>query len=102
MAKMSREQYRWYLERKLDKAHIVGGYMLKNKVTEEQASKIFDANVEDVFYTYPELKIGKLFEMVLWNMLEMTPIDLFWLIDHRKEFLETGTVPDCDSPDEEV
>lgn len=102
MAKLSKSQYSWYLEQKLDKSHIVEGYMLKDKLTEEQASKIFDENVWDVVYTYPELKVGKLYEMVLWNMLQMTPIDLFWLLDHRKEFLETGTVPDWDKPDEEA
>ena len=100
MAKMSKEQYSWYLEQNLDKDQIVGGYMLKNTVTEEVASQRFDENVWDVVYNYPDLKVGKLYEMVLWNMMEMTPIDLFWLLDHREEFLKTGTIPDWDSPDD--
>ena len=101
MAKMSTENYKWYLEQDLDKKQIVGGYMLKNSVIEEVASQRFDENVWDVVYNYPDLKVGRLYEMVLWNMMEMTPIDLFWLLDNREEFLKTGKVPDWDAPDEE-
>lgn len=81
MAKMTKEQYRYYLERKLDKESIVRGYMLKNNSNPIAANERFDENVWDVVYNYPELQVGKLYEMVLWNMLELTPIGLWELLD---------------------